>query len=109
MHPLLITIIIGPQRRVDLQVPGEILVDDLISALLETYGPLAPFTTKEPSRLKNQIKPELERRSKMREDKQEAAIDLVRPHMVLVLDGFTPHGALAQLPELDELFFLSRL
>jgi len=47
MHPLLITIIIGPQRRVDLQVPGEVLVSDLISALLATYG---PFTTNEPSR-----------------------------------------------------------
>jgi len=50
MHPLLITIIIGPQRRVDLQVPGEILAGDLISALLETYGPPVPRTATEPSR-----------------------------------------------------------
>jgi len=50
MHPLLITIIIGPQRRVDLHVPGEILAGDLISALLETYGQLAPRTATEPSR-----------------------------------------------------------
>jgi len=70
----------------------------------EPYCLLADNVTDFHDLLKNQIKPELERRSKIREDKQEAAINHLRPHMVLVLDGFTPHGALAQLPELDELF-----
>lgn len=54
--------------------------------------------------LRNQIKPELERRRKLLADKQDTATNLMRPHLVVLLDGFTPHGALAQLPELDELF-----
>ena len=54
--------------------------------------------------LSHQIKPELERRRKLLEDKEDTATNLMRPHLVVILDGFTPHGALAQLPELDELF-----
>jgi DNA segregation ATPase FtsK/SpoIIIE, S-DNA-T family len=54
--------------------------------------------------LGNQIKPELERRRRVLDDKQETATNLLRPHLLVILDGFTPNGALARLPELDELF-----
>ncbi len=53
--------------------------------------------------LNNQIKPEIERRRKLSEDKRESSIHLMLPHLVLILSGFIPGGALSQLPVLDEL------
>jgi len=51
-----------------------------------------------------QIKPELELRRKLSEDKSENAAKHMLPHLVFIVDGFTVGGELAQLPELDELF-----
>lgn len=53
--------------------------------------------------LKNQIKPEIERRRKLSEDKRENSINLMLPHLVFILSDFTAGGPLAQLPALDEL------
>ncbi len=55
-----------------------------------------------------QIKPELERRSKIiQESTREAEEGIFQsqplPHLILVLDGFTPGGQLAHMPELEEL------
>ena len=51
-----------------------------------------------------QIKPELELRRKLSEDKSENTVKHMLPHLIFIIDGFTVGGELAQLPELDELF-----
>lgn len=53
--------------------------------------------------LTTQIKPELELRRKLSEDKQDEGLKPMLPHLVFVVDGFEPKGELAQLPEFDEL------
>ncbi|HUY77217.1 MAG TPA: type VII secretion protein EccCa [Ktedonobacterales bacterium] len=53
-----------------------------------------------------QITPELERRRKLaaeRKDFTPGATTFVKPHLVVVLDGFSLSGPLAQLPVIDEL------
>jgi len=53
-----------------------------------------------------QIVPELERRRKLaaeRKDFTPGATPFVKPHLVIVLDGFSLSGPLAQLPVIDEL------
>ncbi|GAC1344447.1 MAG: type VII secretion protein EccC [Ktedonobacteraceae bacterium] len=59
--------------------------------------------------LSKQISRELGRRHQLSEDKKESATDLMRPHIVLVLDGFSPDGELAQLPDIVQLFQDPRL
>jgi S-DNA-T family DNA segregation ATPase FtsK/SpoIIIE len=57
--------------------------------------------------LLNQIKPELDRRRRLSEDKdrqQDAHADYMSPHLFVLLDDFSPHNALGQLAELDVLF-----
>ncbi len=54
--------------------------------------------------LVSQVKPELELRRKLSEDKRESGARVLLPHLVLVIDGYTLRGPLAQMPELDELF-----
>ncbi|MGH2517157.1 MAG: FtsK/SpoIIIE domain-containing protein, partial [Ktedonobacterales bacterium] len=56
--------------------------------------------------LNGQVLPELERRRKLAGDKKSDAASAVppRPHIVIVLDGFTPQGPLARTPVLSELF-----
>ncbi|GCE28055.1 type VII secretion protein EccC [Dictyobacter alpinus] len=55
--------------------------------------------------LKTQIQPELDRRRRLLSDrnKQDELKNLRRPHIFIVLDGFTPYGPIGQLPELDDL------
>ncbi|MBX5450536.1 type VII secretion protein EccCb [Thermogemmatispora sp.] len=60
--------------------------------------------------LQQQIKPEVERRTKLSEeagnDEQERrrAAQASLPHLVVVLDSFSPHEPVGQLPELELLF-----
>jgi len=54
--------------------------------------------------LNKQIARELSRRHQLSEDKKDAAADLMRPHIIIVLDGFSPDSELAQLPDLTQLF-----
>ncbi|HEX7736279.1 MAG TPA: type VII secretion protein EccCa [Ktedonobacteraceae bacterium] len=60
--------------------------------------------------LSQQIKPELDRRQRLLDEagsaaaQQEAAAQKVTlPHLVIVLDDFSPHNALGKLPELEAL------
>jgi S-DNA-T family DNA segregation ATPase FtsK/SpoIIIE len=55
--------------------------------------------------LTTQIKPELERRGKLSQDTRENVTGQSQmvPHLVLVLDGFTPGGALAQVAGLEDI------
>ena len=46
--------------------------------------------------LLNQVKPELELRRKLSEDKREDSAKFLFPHLVLVIDGYTLRGPLAQ-------------
>lgn len=58
----------------------------------------------------HQVKPEIDRRRRLSEDKDKGlekhkvAANATLPHLIVVLDGFSPHNALGQLPELDALF-----
>ncbi len=52
----------------------------------------------------NQIKPELDRRRRIKGDKRAVEEIVLKPHLVIILDGFSPQGPLAQLAELDEIF-----
>lgn len=56
--------------------------------------------------LLQQIIPELDRRRRLSEDreKQDAQTAMTLPHLVIVLDGFSPHNTLGQIPELEALF-----
>lgn len=59
--------------------------------------------------LQQQIKPELDRRRRLldetsQHEKPAARLNSVSPHLVIVLDGFSPYGPLGLLPEIDELF-----
>lgn len=56
--------------------------------------------------LLQQIIPELDRRRRLSEDKekQNAQAVMTLPHLVVVLDGFSPHSTLGQIPELEALF-----
>jgi S-DNA-T family DNA segregation ATPase FtsK/SpoIIIE len=54
--------------------------------------------------LLDQIKPELERRRRLIEDQRDTGIKALGPHLIVMVDGFTPHGQLAYMPELEELF-----
>ncbi len=56
--------------------------------------------------LLNQIKPELDRRRRLSEDKerqQSAAGQTTLPHLFVILDAFSPFSALGQLPEVEAL------
>jgi DNA segregation ATPase FtsK/SpoIIIE, S-DNA-T family len=65
----------------------------LIADTLEDYRNL----------LTNQIMPELARRRETTEDKQQGTEPVVRPHFILIFDGFTQR-LMAQMPELDDIF-----
>ncbi len=54
--------------------------------------------------LVQQIKPELDRRRRLIEDQRATGMQAVKPHMVVVIDGFNPSSPLAHLPEMEELF-----
>lgn len=54
--------------------------------------------------LATQIMPELELRRKLSEAKREEDAKAMLPHLIIVIDGYVPGGALAQLPELEDLF-----
>lgn len=57
--------------------------------------------------LLNQIRPELDRRRRLSEDKerrQDAQADYMSPHLFVLLDDFSPHNAVGQLAELEALF-----
>jgi S-DNA-T family DNA segregation ATPase FtsK/SpoIIIE len=60
--------------------------------------------------LQQQLKPEIERRARLSEEagndqlQRERAAQACLPHLVVVLDGFSPHEAIGQLPELELLF-----
>nr|BBH95310.1 type VII secretion protein EccC [Thermogemmatispora argillosa] len=60
--------------------------------------------------LKQQIKPEVERRTKLSEEagsdeqQRRRAAQASLPHLVVVLDSFSPHEPIGQLPELELLF-----
>ncbi len=54
--------------------------------------------------LKYQIKPELDRRRRLIEDQRTTPVQAMRPHMVVVIDGFNPSSPIAHLPETEELF-----
>ena len=49
MQTLLITLV-GPQKRLDLQVPGDMILSDLLPALLELCIPSTTDTAKETQR-----------------------------------------------------------
>ena len=50
----------------------------------------------------NQIKPELDRRRRLNEDKQrDKKVSITRPHLFLLLDSFSPFSEVGQLAELD--------
>ncbi len=56
--------------------------------------------------LTNQVKSEIDRRKRLSEDKdkKESPLAINRPHLVVVLDGFSPHGSLSHIADLDALF-----
>ncbi|WP_052888362.1 type VII secretion protein EccCa [Thermogemmatispora carboxidivorans] len=60
--------------------------------------------------LQQQIKPEVERRTRLSEEagndelQRKRAAQASLPHLVVVLDGFSPHRPIGQLPELEQLF-----
>lgn len=51
-----------------------------------------------------QIAPELARRHLLSEDKAEAAGTLMKPHLVIVLDGFSTGSSIGQLPDIQKFF-----
>ncbi len=53
--------------------------------------------------LSKQIAPELGRRHQLLEDKKDAAA-LMKPHLIIVLDSFSPESELAQLADVQKLF-----
>lgn len=54
--------------------------------------------------LTKQIKPELDRRRKLSTDQREQGAAQMKPHLICILDGFTPDSPLSQLPVINELF-----
>ena len=54
--------------------------------------------------LNKQIKPELDRRRKLSADQREQGTAQMKPHLLCILDGFTPDSSLSQLPVINELF-----
>ncbi len=54
--------------------------------------------------LTTQIKPELELRRKLNEDKRADGAKVMLPHLIIIIDGYIPGSELAQMPEVDELF-----
>lgn len=54
--------------------------------------------------LKHQIKPELDRRRRLIQDQRTTPMQAMKPHMLVVIDGFNPGSAIAHLPETEELF-----
>lgn len=79
------------QVKVEKQYAPEPLY--LIASTLDEYRDL----------LTGQILPELARRRETTEDKQQDAEQVVRPHFILLFDGFS-QLLLAQLPELNDVF-----
>src|SRR5439155_8267721 len=52
----------------------------------------------------NQIKPEMDRRRPLSEDKRrDKNVPITLPHLVVIFDPFSPFGALGQIPELEQL------
>jgi DNA segregation ATPase FtsK/SpoIIIE, S-DNA-T family len=51
-----------------------------------------------------QIAPELARRHQLSEDKGDAAGMLMKPHLVIVLDGFSTSSSIGQLPDIQKFF-----
>jgi len=50
----------------------------------------------------NQIKPELDRRRRLSEDRQrDKKVSITLPHLFVILDSFSPFGEVGQLPELE--------
>jgi len=60
------------------------------------------------SLLQQQIKPEMERRQRLFEDKENQQQGGFLPHLIIVLDGYSPHSALGQVAELNTLFSQSQ-
>jgi S-DNA-T family DNA segregation ATPase FtsK/SpoIIIE len=80
------------QVKIDKQCASEPLY--LLASTLDEYRDL----------LNTQILPELARRRETPEEKQQGAEQrVVKPHFILIFDGFTPR-LLAQIPELDDIF-----
>jgi S-DNA-T family DNA segregation ATPase FtsK/SpoIIIE len=52
----------------------------------------------------DQIKPELDRRRRLIEDQRASGTGSLGPHLIVMIDGFTPRSQLAYMPELEELF-----
>ncbi len=54
--------------------------------------------------LEQQVVPELERRRKLGEDNDEKnRLVTAKPHFIILIDGFSPHAPIAQIPLIDEL------
>jgi len=53
--------------------------------------------------LVNQIKPELDRRRRLLDDQRTTGTQAMKPHMLVLLDGFNPNSPLAHMPEMEEL------
>jgi len=51
-----------------------------------------------------QIAPELARRHQLSEDKADAAATLMKPHLIIVLDGFSTSSSIGQLPDIQKFF-----
>ena len=51
-----------------------------------------------------QIAPELARRHQLSEDKADAAGTLMKPHLIIVLDGFSTSSSIGQLPDIQKFF-----
>ncbi len=54
--------------------------------------------------LNKQVKPELDRRRKLNADQRDQGTAQMKPHLICILDGFTPDSPLSQLPVINELF-----
>ncbi|HLG63197.1 MAG TPA: type VII secretion protein EccCa [Ktedonosporobacter sp.] len=58
--------------------------------------------------LESQVLPELERRRKLGNDWHDnRAIEMTRPHFIVIIDGFTPQNPVAQIPIIEELLHAS--
>ena len=68
----------------------------LIASTVEDYREL----------LKSQLLPELKLRREKSADTQaeEDSGQIMKPHIIMVIDGFKPHGDIARIAELDEIF-----
>jgi S-DNA-T family DNA segregation ATPase FtsK/SpoIIIE len=53
--------------------------------------------------LENQLRPELERRQKLRADNRNDGVNLNKPHFVIIIDDFKPKTPIAQIPIVDDL------